>query len=84
MASIELEPMSTGAGPKELAYKELAYREADGLKVQLLYRKAGNEVLLHVFNTSAEQELEFTVPPEKALDAFEHPYVYAPEYFEAA
>ena len=76
---MELEPVS-----RETTAIELAYRETDGLQVQLLYRKVGNEVLLHVIDTMDEQDMEFLVPRDKALDAFEHPYVYAPQYFEAA
>jgi hypothetical protein len=69
MASVELQPVSSA--------QELAYRETDGLKIQLLYRQVGNTVLLHLIDEKLGEELEFPVPNDKALDAFDHPYAYA-------
>jgi hypothetical protein len=62
---------------------ELDSREASGVKVDLLYQRTGNLVLVHIHDEQAG-ELQFPVPPENALDAFHHPFTYAPSSLEAA
>lgn len=59
---------------------ELDSREGHDLKVELLYRKVGNEVLIHLIDSKDDQDLTFPVPPEMAQDAFQHPYPYYDDY----
>jgi hypothetical protein len=56
---------------------ELDSREADGIKIDLLYRRVGNVVLVRVFDERQEQGFEVAAPPDKALDVFHHPFAYA-------
>jgi hypothetical protein len=57
--------------------RELDHRAGDGMEVWLLWNAETEDVLVSV----AEEDgvvIEFKVPPADALDAFHHPYVYAP------
>jgi hypothetical protein len=66
----------------ELAVREevlvLNSRETNGLTVELLYQKLGETVLVHLVDDREGAEMKFPVPADRALDAFEHPYAYAP------
>ena len=57
--------------------RELAFREADGVEVALLWPIDGSRVLVRVADGRAGRSFELSVEGEKALDAFYHPYVYA-------
>jgi hypothetical protein len=56
---------------------ELDRREGDGISVSLLWRKDGNVVSVAVFDERTAEEFEVVVRPDRALDAFRHPYAYA-------
>jgi hypothetical protein len=60
-----------------IAIRELDHRASDGIEVRLLWNAETKAVLVSV----AERDgvgFEFQVPPTDALDAFHHPYAYAP------
>jgi hypothetical protein len=69
MANMELE--------RERDLVELDSREADGIRVDLLWEKIGNTALIQVFDGRTGEEFEVSVAPDKAADAFEHPFAYA-------
>jgi len=56
---------------------ELDRREGDGISVSLLWRKAGNVVSVAVYDDRTSDEFELVVAPDRALDAFRHPFAYA-------
>jgi hypothetical protein len=56
---------------------ELDRREGDGISVSLLWRKTGNVISIAVYDDRAGEDFELVVPPDRALDAFRHPYAYA-------
>ena len=56
---------------------ELDRREADGITVSLFWRKAGNVISVAVTDDRTGDDFEFVVTPDRALDAFSHPYAYA-------
>ncbi len=58
--------------------RELAYRHQDGLEVTLLWNARSNEVSIELSDDRNETALAFAVDPKFALDAFHHPFVYAP------
>jgi hypothetical protein len=62
--------------------KELAHRSHDGLEVTLLWNPDSNEVSIDVVDERLETRFSRTVSPGSALDAFHHPYVYAPAWIE--
>jgi hypothetical protein len=57
---------------------ELAHRSTDGIEVSLFWSKASNRVTIEVVDNRIDERLEFEVAHDKALDAFRHPYAYAP------
>jgi hypothetical protein len=57
--------------------RELAAREADGIHVLLLWHPRRNSVSVAVEDARAGEVFELPVPPDRALDAFYHPYAYA-------
>jgi hypothetical protein len=57
--------------------RELAHRESDGIEVTLYWAKSDGSVVVEVIDHGNEQIFEVTVPSERALDAFHHPYAYA-------
>jgi hypothetical protein len=64
------------------ALKELAYRAHDGLEVTLLWNPRSNEVSIDVVDERHNTSFLLAVEPASALDAFNHPYVYAPAWIE--
>jgi hypothetical protein len=61
----------------EATTRELAYREADGVEVALLWPVGARSVVVRVVDWRAGQSFELSVRGERALDAFHHPYAYA-------
>jgi hypothetical protein len=57
---------------------ELAHRSTDGIDVWLYWCKLGDRVTIEVVDSRLDDHLEFDVAPDRALDAFHHPYAYAP------
>ena len=58
--------------------RELAHRVTSCVEVTLLWRKLDNALTLRLVEAATGIEFEFTVQPEDALDAFNHPYAYLP------
>ncbi len=58
--------------------RELAYRHQDGLEVTLLWDALSNEVSIELVDERHETAVTFGVEAKSALDAFHHPYAYAP------
>jgi hypothetical protein len=58
--------------------RELAHRNQDGLEVTLLWNARTNEVSVEVADNRNESGFAFAVGASSALDAFHHPYAYAP------
>jgi hypothetical protein len=57
--------------------RELAHRTSDGLEVTLLWTKPTDTVTLEIVDFRSGERLEVEVAKHAALDAFNHPYVYA-------
>jgi hypothetical protein len=57
---------------------ELAHRSTDGIEVSLFWSKPTNRVTIELVDNRIDERLEFEVAHDKALDAFRHPYAYAP------
>lgn len=58
--------------------RELAHRSGDGLDVRLVWYPAPNHVGVRVADARSGEHFELRVDPAAALDAFEHPFAYAP------
>lgn len=63
-------------------HRELAYRRDHGIEVFLYWHKKTNVLSIMLTDINANQSQNFTVPNDKGLDAFYHPYVYAPNLTE--
>jgi hypothetical protein len=63
--------------------KNLAVRKSDGIMVLLNWYPDENACEV-IVNTASGDDVVFNPPNEKALDAFYHPYVYAPELAHVA
>ena len=57
--------------------RELAARESDGVHVVLLWHPAENAVSVSVEDARAGDRFQMRVAPDRALDAFYHPFAYA-------
>ena len=57
--------------------RELAARNNDGVHVQLLWNPGDNAVSVSVEDARFGRRFQITVAPDRALDAFYHPYAYA-------
>ena len=63
--------------PATTLRRELAVRESNGIQVVLLWHPGGDALSVSVEDVRAGGRFEFPVAPERALDAFGHPFVYA-------
>jgi hypothetical protein len=57
--------------------RELAARESDGIHVSLLWHTAENTLTLSVEDARLGDRFQLAVEPDRALDAFYHPFAYA-------
>jgi hypothetical protein len=65
-----------------ITLRELAHRAHDGLDVTLLWDPQPNEVSIDVVDERNDTSFSRRVAPGAALDAFNHPYIYAPAWLE--
>jgi len=57
--------------------RELAARDSDGVHVILRWHPDENAVSVSVEDARAGDRFQLRVAPERALDAFYHPFAYA-------
>ena len=57
--------------------RELAARDSDGIHVRLLWHPDENAVTVSVQDLRVGDRHQLEVAPERALDAFYHPFAYA-------
>ena len=57
--------------------RELASRESDGVHVLLLWHPDQNALTVSVEDSRAGDHFQLMVAPDRALDAFYHPFAYA-------
>ena len=65
-------------------FEELDYRESNGIQVSLLWNRSDNSVRVAVFDVRSDETFEIAVAADFALDAFHHPFAYAPRSSEPA
>ena len=58
---------------------ELAYRSGDGIEVSLLWSRLTDRLTVLVGDLRTGESFDFTPPRDKGLDAFNHPFAYAPK-----
>jgi hypothetical protein len=57
--------------------RELDARESDGIAVSLLWDTETDAVFIDIVDCLTLEPLRLTVPKDRALDAFHHPFAYA-------
>jgi hypothetical protein len=57
--------------------RELAARDCDGIHVVLLWHPDHNALTVSVEDVRAGERFQLAVAPDRALDAFNHPFAYA-------
>jgi hypothetical protein len=57
--------------------RELAARESDGIHVLLLWHPRANALTVSVEDARLGDCFHLSVAPDRALDAFYHPFAYA-------
>jgi len=57
--------------------RELAARENDGIHVALLWQPGENALTVSVEDARLGDRFQLAVAPDRALDAFYHPFAYA-------
>jgi hypothetical protein len=57
---------------------ELAQREGDGIEVTLVWYAETGRIAVRVADTRTGDRFELRVAHDRALDAFNHPFAYAP------
>jgi hypothetical protein len=57
--------------------RELAARESDGIHVLLLWHPRANALTVAVEDARLGDCFQLPVAPDRALDAFYHPFAYA-------
>ena len=65
--------MSKSMSPKT---RELAQRISGGDEIALLWYPDSERIEIFVRDIETEAEFHLEVPPESAMDAFNHPYAY--------
>jgi hypothetical protein len=68
------EEVLTSATPET---RELAARESNGVHVVLLWHPRADALTVSVEDSQAGHRFRFAVSPDRALDAFYHPFAYA-------
>jgi hypothetical protein len=59
---------------KEHDRRELARRVSGGIEVTLYWSPLDNGISVEVWDAPSDETLVFDVPPERALEAFYHPF----------
>jgi hypothetical protein len=57
--------------------RELAARESDGIHVVLLWHPGESALTVSVEDARVGDRVRIAVEPDRALDAFYHPFAYA-------
>jgi hypothetical protein len=57
--------------------RELAARDGDGISVLLLWHPDENALTVSVEDSRLGDRFQIAVAPDRALDAFYHPFAYA-------
>ena len=63
---------------KSLQARELAVRESGGVRVALRWHPRDDAVTVSVDDVRVDDCFQIAVAPDRALDAFYHPFAYQP------
>jgi hypothetical protein len=63
-------------------FRELARRASGGIEVALYWSPLDNSTSVEVWDAASEETLVFAVAPERALEAFYHPFAQLAASFD--
>jgi len=69
--------MNTALATTNASRRGLAQRSTDGIEVTLSWESLCDSVAVEVRDAPSDEAFEITVPGDRALDAFHHPFAYA-------
>ena len=79
-----LTPIEAAPGRSSRApIRELAQRQTGSVEVRLLWNAEADRVEVSLHDSATDVGFRIDVAPGDALDAFYHPYAYAPEHATA-
>jgi hypothetical protein len=67
----------TGTTDTISKFKELDYRENDGIEVSLLWSRIDNSLTVRVVDKKTDEKFRLAVQAHDAMDVFRHPFAYA-------
>jgi hypothetical protein len=80
----QLPPLNEAAAQSSRApSRELAQRQTGSVEVRLLWDAEADRVEVSLHDSATDAGFHVDVAPGDALDAFYHPYAYAPEHATA-
>ena len=62
--------------------RELARRVSGGIDVALYWSPLDDSTIVEVYDAASEETIVFTVPPDRALEAFYHPFAQLTASFD--
>jgi hypothetical protein len=62
--------------------RELAHRVSGGIEVALYWSPLDDSTTVEVWDAASEEMVVFAVPPERALEAFYHPFAQLAASFD--
>lgn len=62
--------------------RELANRASGGIEVALYWSPFDNSTTVEVWDAASDETIVFAVPPERALQAFYHPFAQLASSFD--
>ena len=74
---------AAAARGRHVPRRELAKRQTGSIEVRLLWDAEADRVEVSLHDSTTDTGFHVDVAPGDALDAFYHPYAYAPEYAPA-
>jgi len=72
------------AASTDMSRRELAERTSGDLEVKLYWSPRDGSISIEVYQPSIEETITFRVAPERALDAFYHPFAHLADQAEDA
>ena len=63
--------------PIRTRIRELAERTSNGTRIRLYWRQGTRDLWVEIWEPELDVTIEIPADPERALDAYHHPYAYA-------
>jgi hypothetical protein len=82
--SLRVEAADTAAFLLGRGLHELAYRVSGGMEIRLYWDADEGSTSVEVWQPASGELLLLEVPPDRALEAFYHPFAELPRSFEAS